>query len=95
MGNGIQMVKRKIEKQPAIPTNLIPEIISELFPTHAVVESVANNVTTPVPPITLQELEIASRRLYPGKAPGSDGRLEQRSADGRGEDASSNVPGGI
>lgn len=72
-GTAYKMVMRKIGRRPAIPTNLIPKIVSELFPTHDSVERTAEQVTASVPPITLEELEVASRRLHPGKAPGPDG----------------------
>jgi len=36
-GTAYKMVMRKIGRRPAIPTNLIPKIVSELFPVNKVV----------------------------------------------------------
>lgn len=50
----------KIGKRPPIPTNMIPAIESELFPTHTAIEVITDQVTTPIPPVTNQEVEAAS-----------------------------------
>jgi hypothetical protein len=65
---------KKIGKLPAIPTNIIPAIIAELFPTHPIIEEEGiQQLTMPIPAVTLQELKLASTRLYPEKAAGPDG----------------------
>lgn len=72
-GTPYRIVMRKIGKPPPIPTNLIPTIVSELFPMHPRIAMTGRSSRAHAPPITLQELEAARKRLRLGKAPGPDG----------------------
>lgn len=72
-GTPYRMVMRKIGRRPPVPTDMIPAIIAELFPTHPPTEETVDQTVTHIPPMTFQELELASKRLHPGKAPGPDG----------------------
>lgn len=72
-GTPYRTVMKKIGKRQPIPTKMIPAIITELFPTHPVVERNEQRSTAPIPAVTLQEIQLASTRLSPGKAPGPDG----------------------
>lgn len=72
-GTPYRTVMRKIGKRQPVPTNMIPTIIAELFPTNPVIEENANQPSASVPVVILQEQQLASKRLLPGKAPGPDG----------------------
>jgi hypothetical protein len=72
-GTAYRIVMNKIGKRSPIPTDMIPAIVSELFPTHTAIEVITDKVTTRIPPVTNQEVEAASARLRIGKAPGPDG----------------------
>jgi len=52
---------------------MIPAIIAELFPVHPAIEEYVRKASLPIPTVTRQELQLASTRLSPGKAPGPDG----------------------
>lgn len=52
---------------------MIPGIVHELFPTHPALVEIVHHTDINIPPVTLRELELASRRLHPSKAPGPDG----------------------
>jgi len=64
---------RKIGKRQPVPTKMIPAIIAELFPTHQAMEENVQRASAPITAVTLQEMQLASTRLPPGKAPGPDG----------------------
>lgn len=72
-GAAYRIVMNKIGKRPPIPTNLIPAIVAELFPTHTATEVTTDQVAARITPVTNQEVEAASVRLRMGKAPGPDG----------------------
>jgi len=72
-GTPYKIVMRKIERRKPVPSNLVPNIVTKLFSAHPKVDERASQPTTPVPPITPQELERAGKRLKAGKAPGPDG----------------------
>ncbi|XP_026811330.1 uncharacterized protein LOC113552686 [Rhopalosiphum maidis] len=72
-GTPYRTVMRKIGKRQPVPTKMIPAIIAELFPTHPAIEENPNRQTATIPAVTLQEVQLASKRLLPGEAPGPDG----------------------
>jgi len=72
-GTPYRTVMNKIGKRPAVPENMVPLIVSELFPIHPAMEGNAQQATATIPPVTLQKMEMASTKLYPGKATGPDG----------------------
>lgn len=52
---------------------MIPVIIAGLFLTHPMIEETTDQGIIPIPSVTLQEIQLASTRLYPEKVTGSDG----------------------
>lgn len=52
---------------------MIPAKIAELFPTHPAIEENANRPSVLIPAVTLHEIQLACKRLLPGKSPGPDG----------------------
>lgn len=72
-GTPYRTVMRKLGKRQPIPTIMIPAIIAELFPIHPAIEEEEKRAPAPIPTVTQQELQLASTRLSPGKAPGPDG----------------------
>lgn len=62
-GTPYRTVMKKIGGRPAVPLNLIPDIVRELFPQHEEPTRPTRAAVTCVPTLTTQELATACRKF--------------------------------
>lgn len=73
-GQGYQIVMGKLARpRPRLAKAMVETVVTKLFPKHPDLVPEVFEERLPFPPVTMEEIQEARRRIASGKAPGPDG----------------------